>query len=66
VQAGGGVPFGFAQGRLSTAFVLRVREAQTPLRMTGSEGCCEVLFDLLIFSARNPWEFNLVEDRERG
>ena len=28
-RAGGqGVPFGFAQGRLSTAVVLRVREAQ--------------------------------------
>jgi hypothetical protein len=30
-----GVPFGFAQGRLSTAVVLRVREALPPLRMTG-------------------------------
>jgi hypothetical protein len=29
-----GVPFGFAQGRLSTAVVLRVREAQPPFRMT--------------------------------
>jgi methylthioribose-1-phosphate isomerase len=29
-----GVPFGFAQGRLSTAVVLRCREAQSSLRMT--------------------------------
>ena len=32
------VPFGFAQGRLSTSAVLRVREAQPPLRMTGLRG----------------------------
>jgi|CZKJ01.1.fsa_nt_gi hypothetical protein len=28
------IPFGSAQGRLSTAVVLRVREAQPALRMT--------------------------------
>jgi hypothetical protein len=33
-----GVPFGFAQGRLSTAAVFRIREAQPPLRMTQGEG----------------------------
>ena len=29
-----GIPFGFAQGRLSTAAVLRFRETRPPLRMT--------------------------------
>jgi hypothetical protein len=33
-----GIPFGFAQGRLSTAVVLRVREAQSSLRMTSLQG----------------------------
>ncbi|MGC1223698.1 MAG: hypothetical protein WA872_18120, partial [Candidatus Sulfotelmatobacter sp.] len=33
-----GVAFGFAQGGLSTAVVLRVREAQPPLRMTRRRG----------------------------
>jgi hypothetical protein len=35
-QAGKGFPFGFAQGRLSTAVVVRIREAQPTLRMTKS------------------------------
>jgi hypothetical protein len=29
-----GVPFGFAQGRLSTAHLLQLREADAQLRMT--------------------------------
>ena len=41
-----GVPFGFAQGRLSTAVVLRIREAQLPLRTTD---CWNSLLRLPIF-----------------
>jgi hypothetical protein len=33
-----GVPFGFAQGRLSTVVLLRICEAQPPLRMTANFG----------------------------
>ena len=40
-----GVPFDFAQGRLSTAVVLRYRETQSSLRMTN------VKADLLMRSA---------------
>jgi hypothetical protein len=49
----------------STVFVLRVREAQTPLWMTGSED----LPRSTLQSANLPaviLEFNLIEDRERG
>jgi hypothetical protein len=37
------------------------------LRMLLPDFCeCQLRFDLLIFLLRNPWEFNLPEDRERG
>lgn len=50
-------------GRLSIAFVLRVREAESPLRTTGQRACCEVPFNLLIFCSQF---FGLISGKEKS